>query len=366
MEAGKFEQAERQFAQALQINPKLIEAQNLMGVALDQEGRHKEARVYFRKALALRNNYAPAHANLGLNAIQLNDFQFAASEFRRALNLDPHPPNADALRYNLSLALYHIGEYEQSLQVLKEIGEPARDAGYFALAGSNDRELGNNSEAVRNLEKALAIDPGNTAFLYDLSITLIQEGSAPEAIRRLNSGIQGNPNCAELYAALGVAYYATGKDEEAGDNYRTAVRLEPDAADLRSALGDLYFAAASYDKSTAEYEAASKLDPRNVSYLLKQGRNWLKLQQSPTAEAVFQRTLAIDRNNAEAQLNLGRIASQHGDVNAALGHLERAVTLRPDNSAALYQLGLLYKKTGQPEKAASAMKRFRELNTSAQ
>jgi hypothetical protein len=29
-------------------------------------------------------------------------------------------------------------------------------------------------------------------------------------------------------------------------------------------------------------------------------------------------------------------------------------------------LGLVYKKTGRPEKAALAMKRFRELNTSTQ
>src|SRR5882724_13660149 len=137
--------------QALQVNPKLVEVQNLMGVALDRQGKHKEANTYFRKALALRNDYTPAHSNLGLNALQLGDSQLAASEFRRALKLDPYAQNADALRYNLSLALYHLGEYEQSLQVQKQIGDPARDAGYFALIGSNDRELGNNSEAIRNL-----------------------------------------------------------------------------------------------------------------------------------------------------------------------------------------------------------------------
>jgi Flp pilus assembly protein TadD len=70
LEAGKFEQAERQFAQVLRANPKLVEAQNLMGVALDQQGKHAEAGAYFRRAIALRGDYAPAHANLGLNTIQ--------------------------------------------------------------------------------------------------------------------------------------------------------------------------------------------------------------------------------------------------------------------------------------------------------
>jgi Flp pilus assembly protein TadD len=90
------------------------------------------------------------------------------------------------------------------------------------------------------------------------------------------------------------------------------------------------------------------------------------LQQISKAEAVFHRALAIDRNNPEAYLNLGKIASQRGDVNAAISNLEKASQLDPDNSAAFYQLGLAYKKTGQSEKSAVALKRFRELSHSPQ
>ena len=73
----------------------------------------------------------------------------------------------------------------------------------------------------------------------------------------------------------------------------------------------------------------------------------------------------VQRRNAETASDLRAVALT-GNVDAAIGHLERAVKVRPDNSAALYQLGLVYKKMGQPEKAAFAMKRFRELNPSAQ
>ena len=121
LEAGRFEEAEQQFARALRANPNLIEAQNLMGVALDQQGKHSEARAYFLKAIRLRSDYAPAHANLGLNAVQSGEFKLAAAEFRKSLTIDPYPQNADDLRYNLALALYRTGEFEQSLQTLSEI-----------------------------------------------------------------------------------------------------------------------------------------------------------------------------------------------------------------------------------------------------
>ena len=89
LEAGRFEEAEQQFARALRANPNLIEAQNLMGVALDQQGKHSEARAYFLKAIRLRSDYAPAHANLGLNAVQSGEFKLAAAEFRKSLTIDP-------------------------------------------------------------------------------------------------------------------------------------------------------------------------------------------------------------------------------------------------------------------------------------
>jgi tetratricopeptide (TPR) repeat protein len=366
LEGGNFYGAEQEFAEALRRNPKLVEVQNLMGVALAQQGKHREARVYFLRAIALRSDYSPAHANLAINAVQSEQYQFAVNEFRTALKLDRHPANEDELRYDLALALFHVDDYEQSLEVLGHISNQGHDAGYFALTGSDNRELGHGAEAIKNLETAVQMDPHNAAFLYDLAIGLIQSGQAKKAIERLDVAIRGCGDCAELHAALGVAYYASGRSDQAASHYETAVRLQPGVADLRGALGDLYFAAGDYRKSTEEYEAASKLDPRNVSYLVKQGRNELRLQQPSKADHLFREVLSIDPNNASAYLNLGKIAVQQGSMNIAVAQLEKAVQVEPENAAAWYQLGLTYKRNGQPEKALAAMNRFRKIHNEGQ
>ncbi len=367
LQDGKLQEAESQFARALRMNPGLFEVQNLMGVVLDQQGKHKEARSFFLKAIELQKTYAPAHANLGLNAVALQQYRPAAAEFRKALKLDPKQSNANELRYDLALALYRSAEYEQSLHALEEIQDPAaHDAAFFALAGSDHRELGHAPQAVENLRKAADSEPDNEHYLYDLAISLIQSGATGEAVRRLEAGVERCPKCASLYAALGVACYAAGNNDESAKHYETAVRLEPNAADIRAALGDLYSAAGAFEKSTLEYEAALKLDPGNASYLLKQGRNWVRLQQSDRAEQTFRRVLAADSRNVDAYLNLGKIANERGDFAGAIRNLEKATELDPENSAAVYQLGLAYRKSGQTQKSTAAMNRFRQLNAAKQ
>lgn len=365
LRAGKLPEAEAQFARTLKANPRLFEVHNLMGVALDQQGKHKEAREFFLKAIELRKDFASAHANLGLNSVQLSDFRAAASEFRKALTLDPRQENADGLRFDLALALYRIGQYEQSLRVLGEISKTeARDAAYHALMGSDYRELGDLPNAVAHLKQAAESAPGNHDYLYDLAIALVQSGANEQALTRLDAGIERCPKCAKLYAARGVLSYAAGQNEEAAKNYETAIRLEPAAADIHAALADLYAAAGAFDKADDEYEIAVRLDPSSSAYRVKQARNWLRLERTDKAEEGFRQALAKDPVNTDAYLNLGKIASSRGDSPGAVRNLEKAIQLQPDNSAALYQLALAYRKSGQPEKAAAAMERFRRIKDS--
>ncbi len=365
LQAGQFSAAEKQFSEALRINPRLIEAQNLKGVALDGQGRHKEARACFRNVITIDNGYAPAHANLALNAIGGGEYTLAIAELRQALKLDPNLENAEELSYNLALALYRTGAYEASLQTLERLEVKAHDASYYALAGADKRELGREGDSQTDLEKAVSLDPSNPAYLYDLSIALIQNGSPGDAIRRLTAMIGKCATCAELHAALGVAYYATGENAEAEEQYRVAVRLQSDAPDLHAALGDLYAAAGKYEKASIEYAVASKFDGQNASYRTKQGRNWLKLQEPVKAEMAFRNALALDPRDSEAYLSLGKIANEQGRPAEAVRNLEKAVALQPENSTAWYQLALTYKKSGENEKSAAALKQFRNLSASA-
>jgi tetratricopeptide (TPR) repeat protein len=365
LQEGKIAEAKSYFSRALKVNPRLYEVHNLMGVALEQAGDHQSAAKSFRRAIQIEKNYAPAHRNLGLNAAEARDYATAATEFRQALQLDAKQDNVDQLRFDLALALYRCGQFEESLRTLDDLSETgSRDAAYYALSGSAKRELGNFAPALIDLNKAVSLDPESDDYLYDLAIALIQAGKAEQALNELDARISRCKNCASLYAARGVACYATGRNDESAKNYQTALRLEPGAADLHVALGDLYSAAGAFERAGDEFDAAVELDSTNIAYRVKQGRNWVQLQQPVKAEALFRNLLLKDPTNFDANFYLGKLASDRGDVASAIRNLKAAVQKQPGNSAALYQLALAYRKAGLPNEAAKTMERFLKLRNS--
>jgi arylsulfatase A-like enzyme/Flp pilus assembly protein TadD len=65
-------QAERNFKEALEIDPKLFSACNGLGVAYRKAGRNAEAITYWRKALAIKPDFDLAIINLGITLLEEN------------------------------------------------------------------------------------------------------------------------------------------------------------------------------------------------------------------------------------------------------------------------------------------------------
>ena len=90
---GQFETAEDKAGKILS-QPELKtlhpEAAHLMGIAVDAQGRHKDAEIFLRQALdGWTNDPAPVMNNLGLNLASQAKFDEALNTLRRALLLSP-------------------------------------------------------------------------------------------------------------------------------------------------------------------------------------------------------------------------------------------------------------------------------------
>lgn len=263
--------------------------------------------------------------------------------------------------YNLALAYYFDRQFSQSLTLLAE--HAADSADYYALIGSNQRELGNLSDAVNNLKKAVAKAPGNEDYVYDLAVTLLRANAVSEGLQELQAGIHRFPNSANIHAALGMASYLNGKNAEAIHYYARAIELNSHVADFHESLADVYSATGDFSKAQVEYAAAIRLNTTNPLYYTKEGKNYLKLQRETEAVNAFRKALSCDPEFAEAHLNLGKIAIAHGEFSSAVKHLEKAVLQNDAPAEAYYQLSVAYRRTGQSEPAAAALKKFKEMKS---
>ena len=136
----RHEEALASFRRAIALRPDFAEAHNSLGGALNDLGRHREAIESCEQALALRPHFAEAYGNLGLILTALNRHDEAIASCRKALSINPDLAEAHC---NLGCAL---------------------------------NDLGHQKEAIASYEQARALDPELAEAHWNLALALLATG----------------------------------------------------------------------------------------------------------------------------------------------------------------------------------------------
>jgi serine/threonine-protein kinase len=189
-------------------------------VPVDDGLRH--ANIYARKAIALDDELAEAHASLAW-CLFIYEWKWAEAlrEFERAIELDPRCASA---RQWYAFALASRGELDKALvqghsaQELDPSSVSARRS--LAWLYYYARRYG---EARYHLERALAMNPEAEETYRVLGLTLAISGHAPEAERVLRRATTMHGTTSYTYGTLG---YALAKGGKTGEARRIADELE--------------------------------------------------------------------------------------------------------------------------------------------
>ena len=115
---NKFEEAEKEYREAIKINPDYADAHNNLGALLQNLKRYEEAEKEYREAIRINPNYADAHNNLGILLKNLKRYEEAEKEFREAIKINPN--DADA-HNNLGILLQNLNRYEEAENEYREV-----------------------------------------------------------------------------------------------------------------------------------------------------------------------------------------------------------------------------------------------------
>jgi tetratricopeptide (TPR) repeat protein len=208
-------------------NPVADDAERLFrqGIAAAGRGAAADAVAWFRKAVALRPDFAAAQANLGLLLIALQRHAEAEPPLRIAVALMPRDA---ALRNALGVAqeaLQRHADAEQTYRVALELQPGLAEA--HANLGNCLRRQGQVFEAEAHLVRAIELQPGFAVAHFNLGVLLQDREQHDRAIAEYRQALIQRPHYVEALNNLGSSLRSQGFVDEARAAFERILELRP-------------------------------------------------------------------------------------------------------------------------------------------
>lgn len=184
LERGYTNEALAQLSVAAVTGPDLITANNLLGLAYDRLGQHKQAQEYYERALTAAPDEAATLNNLGYSLYLDDRYADALARLKSAARRDP--ANVQVAN-NLALVYSRLQKYDEAYKQFARAGGEL----YARLqTGALLETAGRDRDAIKQFEAARRLSPADAdvlRHLINLYIRTGQPGKAEDAQRRLNN-----------------------------------------------------------------------------------------------------------------------------------------------------------------------------------
>ena len=169
----------------------------------------EKAEASIRRALALDEGIAEAHASLGMVHQNRREWEKSDAEFRRAIQLNPAYPTA---RHWYNIMLRYCGRIDEAYE---QVLVAQRLDPLSMIIGVNVVDVqmlkGRDAEALATAEKYMEIDPNFAQMLGLLSTLYSRAGRHAEAIASAKKAVELSGGTAEQLGHLAVAYAVAGE-----------------------------------------------------------------------------------------------------------------------------------------------------------
>lgn len=214
-EQGNFTRALRSYVRALEIYEPDPDTHYSMGIVYKEKENYEKAIYHYKRAIELRPDMGPAKNGLGVVYNRTQQYDKAIEVFTKLIEdqgfdlyLTPHYP-----KFNLGLAYYHKGDYENARKYFREVNE------YFASGIPKDRIYVLNQRAM--------------------GMTYLDTENPMEALKYFDRVTAVAPRWPDIYLDIARANRMAGFEDLAVANYRKVMAMAPDSAIAETAAREM-------------------------------------------------------------------------------------------------------------------------------
>ncbi len=188
---GHYDDAIKDFSEAIQLNPKDADIYYNRGVAKDNLGDYNAAVADYDQAIKLNPEYAHAYCNRGNARDNLGEYAAAVADFSEAIRLNPK----DATAYNnRGNAKVRLGDYNAAVaDFSKAIKLNPEYAMVYNNRGITKARLGNYNAAVADYDEAIKLNPEYARAYYNRGVAKLKLDDKTGALEDLRKANEINP-----------------------------------------------------------------------------------------------------------------------------------------------------------------------------
>jgi Flp pilus assembly protein TadD len=253
-------------------------------------------------------------------------------------------------------------QYEKAAAQLRKAIEAdptsARAHGDLALALL---ALHQNREAVDAARLAAAFGPQLPEARYIYGLCLAADGRPVDAARELEKAIALKPGEAAPLLALAAAY-AAAEDERTAPTYEKLVALRPEDVKLRAEFAEYLWRTQKYAEGNRVMEQAIAAFPANTSLLRRYGRALLEQDRPLDAVQALEKARSLGSRDPALIAMLADAYEQTDRADAARAVLADGVEANPSDAALRQDLGRLLLAAGRAEEALPVLQEAARLS----
>ena len=335
------------------------------------QGKFREAAIQYSNAIQLDPRFVEAHYQLAETYLKLQDYNHAYNELSRTVDLSPdnYPAHVDLA--NLLISARDLKQAKIHLDILHD-KQPNNPTTYEAWANYYNSQ-DNLGSAMQEMQKAINADPGRSESYLNMAVLQTRANLPDQAEINFKKAAALGPKDMSAQLALGGFYFAHNHLPEAEQQFKHAIDVDPkdpapraayarllmvegrksdvetflqqtkkdlsDDSQGYSMLGDFYFAEGDLDKAATEYASLYRDHAKD----LKVKRNYIQIlilkDRLDEAGKLNEEMLKANPHDTDALVYRAQIQIHRNNASGAIDTLQAALRNDADNGVAHYWLG---------------------------
>jgi tetratricopeptide (TPR) repeat protein len=279
----------------------LLEAESLV-----QAGKLEQAEEAYREAIAVNPEDINSYIELARLQALMGHLDEAETSARNALLIEPTSAlGAATLAWITDLQANQANDNQERLELLDQ----AREQIDRALAQNTDQAL------VHAYHAEILIDE----YLF------AGEDTYQAAREAAETAVTLDPQSLDAHRALAVIWESTGNYENALESYEAALRLNGNLSLLHLKIGDMYLNLGDIDTAVDRYVRASSLAPTDTLPLRRIVLAYAREGQYARASQYAADAVRLDPNNPYLHGTLGQMYRRNNELATAVTELGWAI-----------------------------------------